>query len=259
MINLSEISASKKIEPPRILLYGPPKTGKTTFASQIPGAIILDVEGGSGYQSVARITKDQLATYGQFLSALEALATQEHSFSTVVIDTVDWLEQLIFRQVCEESNAKTIEEAAGGYGKGYVAAYNLWKQVLETLEYLRTQKGMAILLIAHSQIRKYSDPMRESYDIYGIKLHDKDKGQSSASMVREWCDCILFVNQQTFVQKEDAGFNKKTIKAKGGDIIIHTVAQPAFQAGNRWGLPAEIPFSWDAFSNALNERMTNNG
>ncbi len=257
MINLSEISASKKIEPPRILLYGPPKTGKTTFASQIPGAIILDVEGGSGYQSVARITKDQLATYGDFLEALGALATQEHNFSTVVIDTVDWLEQLIFAQVAAEAKVDAIEDI--GYGKGYGTAYNLWKQTLETLDWLRVNKGMAVLMIAHSQIRKYSDPLRESYDIFGIKLHDKDKGQSSASLVREWCDCILFVNQQVMEHKEDAGFNKKVVKAKGGNIIIHTVAQPAFQAGNRWGLPAEIPFSWDAFSNALNERMTNNG
>lgn len=255
MISLSDRKPSKIFEPPRILLYGPPKTGKTTFASQIPGAIILDVEGGSGYQNVARITKDELSNWGQFLDALGALATQEHSFTTVVIDTVDWLEQLIFAQVAAEAKVDAIEDI--GYGKGYGSAYNLWRQALQALDYLREQRGMAILLIAHSQIRKYSDPLRESYDIFGIKLHDKDKGQSSASLVREWCDCILFVNQQVMEHKEDAGFNKKIVKAKGGNIIIHTVAQPAFQAGNRWGLPAEIPFSWEAFSNALNERMNN--
>ena len=41
-INFSEIKASRKPLPPRIVLYGEPKIGKSTFCSQIPNALFLD-------------------------------------------------------------------------------------------------------------------------------------------------------------------------------------------------------------------------
>ena len=44
--------------------------------------------------------------FGDVLNAIEQLATQEHDRKTVVLDSVDWLERLIFEQLCKERNVK---------------------------------------------------------------------------------------------------------------------------------------------------------
>src|SRR5690348_1891175 len=95
-LDLSKIKPVVKQLPPRIVLYGPPKIGKTTFASELPSPLIIDVEGGSGALSVARIEKDEINSYGDVLDAVEALYTQDHAFQSVVIDSADWLETLVF-------------------------------------------------------------------------------------------------------------------------------------------------------------------
>ena len=58
-----------------------------------------------------------------------------------------------------------------------------------------------------------------------------------------------------FSTKENAGFNGERaiaapIGADGGERIIRTVGSPACIAKNRYGLPSEIPLSWQAFIEA---------
>jgi hypothetical protein len=244
MIDLSTIKPARVILPPRIVLYGPEKIGKTTFCSDIEGAIFLDVEGGSGALNVARIEKERLNTFADVIGAVEALYTQQHSFSTVVIDTADWLEALVFGQVAREHGKKTVDEI--GYGAGYSAAINVWKQLLDGLTALRNEKGMAVVLLAHDQVKRYDNPLTESYDRHQLKMHAK-----SAAIITEWADCLLFANQDVYIDSKDAGFKKKVTKGRAGDRVLHTVGSPSFMAGNRYGLPAELPFSWGAFNEAM--------
>ena len=58
------------------------------------------------------------------------------------IDTLDWLEKLIWTAVAEEANKKNIEDI--GFGKGYVAAAEEWRNLLSGLEVLRADKGMGM-------------------------------------------------------------------------------------------------------------------
>ena len=59
-------------------------------------------------------------TFDDVMQALAALYTEEHGFRTLVVDSVDWLEPLVWAQVCKDQGWKSIEDA--GYGKGYVNA-----------------------------------------------------------------------------------------------------------------------------------------
>lgn len=249
MPNLSEITVTKNILPPRIVIYGPPKIGKTTFASMIPNNLNLDVEGGSGAVNMARIEKSKLGSFDDFMGVLGDLYNQNHNFTTLTIDTIDWLEALIFAQAAKEHGKTSIADV--GYGAGYVTAQNLWRQVLEGLDALREEKGIMPIMIAHEQIKTYNNPLTESYDRYSLKLRSNDKGSSSESIIKEWADAILFVNKETFVRKEKAGM-KETKKAATSDrVFIHTQESPAYLAGNRYGLPAQIEFNWEALSAAL--------
>lgn len=251
-INLAEIKVEKAILPPRIIIYGPPKIGKTSFAASIPDLLLLDVEGGSGAVSVARIEKDKLTTFNDLMNVLSQIYTEKHPYTTLCLDSMDWIETLIFQQAAKEHGKNEIGEV--GYGAGYVTAQNLWRQLLEGLDALRKDKGIMILMIAHEQIKTYNNPMTENYDRYGLKLRSNDKGSSSESIVKEWTDILAFVNRETFVRKEKDGL-KEVKKAAGDRVFIYTQEKPAFLAGNRYGLPEQIPFSWEALRDELSKAL----
>lgn len=253
-INLANRTPQKDILPPRVVLYGPPKIGKTTFASCIPHNLLIDVEGGSGAVEIARVKKEEVPTFDELMGVIEGLYSQQHAFTTVTFDSIDWVEQLVFDSAAKEHQKTSIADV--GYGAGYVTAQNKWKQMLEALDWLRKEKGIMVLFLAHEQIKTYNNPLGENYDRYGLKLRSNDKGSSSESIIKEWADVVAFVNKETFIRKEKAGM-KETKKGTTSDrVFIHTCESPAYLAGNRYNLPEQIPFSWADFSEALNTAMT---
>lgn len=225
---------TKVHKPPRILLYGPQKIGKSTFGSMAEAPVFIQTEDGLDGIDVPRFPL--ASSFQQVMGYITELATARHDRKTLVVDSVDWLEPLIWKQVAEENGKPNIE--AIGYGKGYTMALDLWREYISALNYLRDAIGMTIVQIAHAEIKRFDSPDTDSYDRYHIKLH---KGASS--LLAEHSEIILFANYYVGIKKEDAGFNKKKAKAIGGEErILYTEERPAFIAGNRYGLPSEIPF-----------------
>lgn len=243
--DLTQIIPARAILPPRLVVYGPPKIGKTSFAASIPGNLILDIEGGSGALSVARIEKERLTSLTDVLAVLDALAVQEHNFGAVTLDSSDWLETLIGNQIAAEAGKKSIEDIP--YQAGHKKLPDLWKQVFDKLTVLRERRGMVILFIAHSQVKRYDSPITESYDRVQLKMH-----KQSADILTEWVDGLLFANQQVYIDKTEVGFKKTVRRGVGGDRVLHTVESPAYIAGNRYGLPEELPLDWPSFIEAFN-------
>lgn len=245
-INLSEIKPARAILPPRLVVYGSPKVGKTSFAASIPDNLILDIEGGSGALPVARVEKEKITTLGDVLAVLDALATQEHSFAAVTLDSADWLETLIGNQIAAEAGKRHLEDIP--YQAGHKKLPDLWKQVFDRLTVLREQRGMVVVFIAHDQVKRYDSPLTESYDRHQLKMH-----KQSADILTEWVDCLLFARQQVYIDKTDVGFKKTIRRGVGGERVLHTVESPAYAAGNRYGLPEELPLDWASFIEAFNQ------
>ncbi len=188
------------------------------------------------------------------LDALHSLYTSEHHFQTVVIDSLDHLEPMIWQHLCEHyvgpkgERYDSVEDF--GYGRGFMFALDLWRQLLSALFALRNDKGMAFILIAHSEIKRFESPMTDSYDRYQIKLHKR-----ASELIMESVDCVLFADYKTVIEKEEAGFNKvKTRGISTGQRYLYTEARPSFVAKNRYGLPPELPLNWQAFSDALTQK-----
>lgn len=239
-LSLSDLKTVRADKPPRILIYGPPGIGKTTLASEFPAPVFLQIEDGTP-GDVELTSFGHLNSFSDLMDALAALYEQEHDFATVVVDSVTELQKLVFAETCargdDKGNAKAnIEDF--GYGKGYVYAQRVWQDFLEGVNALRRDRGMAVVLIAHSTVSRFDDPETVSYDRYEIDLHAKSVGAIEREM-----DAILLLKQPVAVKQEDQGFNKTRARADDVSItLIYAVGKPAFIAKNRYGIPATVRF-----------------
>src|SRR5690606_1963689 len=134
-------------------IYGPDGVGKSTFGADAPSPIFLGTEKGTANLDVARFPSPQ--HFKEVLQAIEELRTSKHEFETLVIDSLDWLESLVWEQVCTEHNWRTIEDP--GYGKGYVVAVSEWKKMMQALSRLRDERGLNIVLIGHCHVKTAKD------------------------------------------------------------------------------------------------------
>ncbi len=230
--------------PLRVLLFGVEGIGKTHFAASAPSPIFLGTEDGFGQLEVARFPMP--ATWSDVIADIRQLATEEHEFKTLVIDTLDHLEPLCWEQVCAGENARSIEKVGGGFGKGYIAALEEWRRLTKDLEALR-RKDMHVILLAHSTVRTFKNPEGADFDRYNLKLQDR-----AAGFFKEWSDIVLFANYETFVEKDST--SKKPGKGFSADNarMIFTERRAAFDAKNRHNLPAKMPLSWEEFASAVN-------
>ena len=246
-----QIRTGKQVKPRRILLYGIHGIGKSTFASSAPRPIFLDLEDGIG--DIDCDKSDPITEFGGVIGAISWLVTNSHDYQTVVIDTADWMESLIWKAVCQRNNAASIEKVGGGYGKGYIFALDEWNFFIRGLEALRNKRGMHAIVLAHCQIEKFNDPETDSYDRYAPNLN-----KHASALLQEWADEVLFASRKKFVRKQDVGFNKeRTIAVNSDERYMQTQETAGVHAKNRLGLPAEIPFSWDAYAAYLPKASPN--
>jgi len=242
-----KIEKTKLTKPPRMVIYGQHGIGKSTFAAHAPQVVFIQTEDGLDALGVDAFPLAR--SFEEVVSALTYLATQQHNFRSVAIDSLDWLEKLIFRHVCEVAKVSDIAQLP--YGRGYVAAENLWKEVLDLLTTLRESKKMYVILLAHAQIQKFEDPERENYDRYNLDLQKKGAG-----LVCEFADIIGYCSYKISTVSKDSGFGQTVTKAKTtGERVLNLEERPAFTAKNRYRLPAQIPLSWPALMAELKAGM----
>lgn len=246
--DLGSITRGKRLRAPKIVIYGPPKVGKSTFAASAPKAIGIITE--EGLDNIDVDAFPRCKTFEDVMQALTTLYTEKHEYESVFVDSLDWLEPLIFSKVCETHRVKNIEDI--GYGKGYIMADDLWRQFFSALDFLRNDKNMTIVCIAHEQINKVKNPtLADDYDAYSLKLNKRAVG-----IINEWADVIGFANHEVITRATDSGFNQKDVKAVStGARKLHLNPHPAYVAGNRYGVP-DVALSWAAFANALAAAMT---
>jgi hypothetical protein len=239
---LSMVTSRKRRRPFFGVLYGPPGVGKSTFGSEAPDPIFIPAERGLDQITVAKFpTPKDLNEFGVYLKAIDE---EPHDYKTLVIDTADAVELLIFDAVMAEGKTRSIEEFGGGYGKGFTRAREYWARLLSRLTTL--SERINVLLIAHSHLRTVTDPMlATAYDIHEMKIQQK-----SAELIRQSVDLILFARIATTVAKD----SPKARKGRGivsGDRELYTQPTTGIESKNRFNLPNPMPFEWSALEAAI--------
>jgi hypothetical protein len=223
-------------------------THNSTIGSQAPKPIFIQTEDGLDEIECDRFP---LATkFDDVIAALKTLVNEKHDYETVVVDSLDWLERLVWDKLCRQYGVESIEKVDGGYARGYMHALSLWREVIDLLGVLRS-RGMVVILIAHSKVERFEDPESSPYDRYSPRLH-----KHAAALLNEWCDAVLFATRRMRVQSEDGGFARKrtiahAIGKDGGERIMRAFGSPSCVAKNRYGIAEELPLSWSAFVAAM--------
>lgn len=238
-----QITRGRKARAQKVVIYGPEGIGKSTFAAQFPEPVFIDTEGSTDNMDVARM--DKPTSWAMLKNEIAFIKANSDACKTLVIDTIDWAEQLAVSYVCSQHQKNGIEDF--GWGKGYTYVQEEIGRLLNSLSEL-VDIGINVVLTAHAQIKKFEQPDEMgAYDRYELKLGQKTSSKT-APLVKEWADMVLFANYKTFIMTTDDG--KK--KAQGGERVIYTNHRPAWDAKNRHSLPDQLPFDFGSIAHIFN-------
>lgn len=167
---------------------------------------------------------------------------------TLVIDTIDWAEQLCVEHICAKHNKSGIEDF--GYGNGYIYTKEEFGRFLNKLTDV-IETGVNVVLTAHAQLRKFEQPDEMgAYDRWELKLGKKTQSQTSP-LVKEWADMLLFCNYKTYsIAVDDKG---KKHKAQGGKRVMYTCHHPCWDAKNRYNLPDECELDYGVIAGIIEQ------
>ena len=101
--------------------------------------------------------------------SFEALYTQEHDFKTIVVDSLDVIEEMITLKVCTENRYTDISK--GAYGAGYQARTAVWANFFKCLDLLQGQ-GADNYPDRPCGCCQGADPLLPEYDKQSIHLQN---------------------------------------------------------------------------------------
>lgn len=234
-LSLASLKSTTSKLPPVIVLYGVGKIGKTSLGAEFPDPIYLPTDGERTPEGVDLVTPGVIENFDDLLDLFGELITTEHDRKTVIVDSMDGLEPLVWAATCRRLGVGSIEEP--GYGKGYVEADTEWNEFFSAVAALR-ERGICIVMLAHPEIVRFDSPTSDPYSRYGIKLHKR-----AAALVREKADIVAFMNYRVTLKEKEVARQTKVAHAEGGqERQIHLEERAGFVAGNRYSMPATITF-----------------
>jgi hypothetical protein len=247
--------------PRRIFIYGAEGTGKSSLAADSDNPIFIDADGGSMDLDIARYPFRDDAnghvpqSFSDVLSAVTDLGVSEHKYRTLVLDTGDAIEKLIWQHVIERESQPSARNKDGelasiesfGYGKGYVMAVDEWRSLCVRLDRLRMARQMGIVILAHAAIKNFKNPSGPDFDRWVPAVHAQ-----AAGFLKGWSDIVgMLCHEETTIEKKGA-------KAKGISTGIHVLKlahSAAFDAKGRGNLPDEVEIPrespWAPFAAAI--------
>lgn len=231
LLDLQPTTISRDLRDKYILLYGPAKCGKTSFAAQIPNNLIFCFEKGVNF--LPGVFAVDVPKWVEFKALLKQLEKDEikQKFNTVTIDTVSLAYDLCTQYICSQNNVKTLGDIA--YGKGYALVKDEFTNALRQISML----GYGIVLITHAKVKNVKIDDDTTVEIASPNIPDR-----AQDVVNALVDIIGYIDVS---YENDTAV--RTLITRGTPNII---------AGSRLKyLASRIPFGYDELINAIGEAI----
>ena len=200
----------------RTFLYGTHGVGKSTWASGWESPIFLPTENGCGDLDVTRTRL--LESAKEVVEAITEVRSSD--FKTLVLDSIDWTEKLIQRDLDKEN----FQDA---FGRGAVEVNRRVSSILRLLDTV-VAAGKHVVLIGHAEIKTVTRPDGTSWSAYQPKLT-----KHACASVCEWADELLFAQTVVLTQNKQVGLKQVSVGVDTGERVLYTEGTPAFQAKHR--------------------------
>ena len=235
LLNIQPHKVSRDLSGYITFIYGPPKVGKTTLATQMPGALLLAFE--KGYSALPGVIAQDITTWGEMKQVYRELKKPEvqEVYKTIVVDTVDIAADLCQKYICNQLGIDNMGD--GGWGTN---SWSKYKKEFEDVFRGLTMMGYAVIFISHSKTGTDKDQNGREYGF------TKPTTQSSAlQIIENMAD--LYCYARSYV---DANGDEKRV------LTLRSPAGSGISCGSRFRYIApEVPLNYEALTKALTEAI----
>jgi len=216
----------------KIVLYGPPKLGKSTLAISAKNSLLLPTENRVAHLHGAKLPL--VTCYEDVETVIGLFKNGTYKQKRFIIDTLDEFEPLLHDKVSREHGWNSLVEDKikdTNFNKGLsIHAVIKWRKFLAELDDLRINYGIDIILVAHAMPMKVNPPDHDQYDKWAMKI---DK--YAVPILEGWADIIAFYDKEIFVSKGEKDKTGKPIAGDGRKLYVEGKS-PAMISCNCFGL-----------------------
>ncbi len=242
IFSLEPSKISRDLKGKFLLIYGQPKTGKSTFGSQLPRALFLNFEQGTN--ALAGIRGVPILRWTDAKKVLTQLRKPQakEMYDSIVVDTATIAWQLCEKYICQRENVDSIRDVP--WGQGWTMLKNefseFWREI--------TLLGFGILFIAHSKDKPTEMRNEEGEAITAVC---PDLPNQCYTIINSIVDIIGYLQ----VQMNPDGTSER---------YLYTRSTPTVFAGSRYQyLKPKIPFGYqelvDAIGDAIDQAVEKDG
>ncbi len=230
-----KISKGVQDLPSKDLLYGVEGVGKSSLASTYPNPVFIDCEGSTIKLDASRLA---VTNYAEYVESCKLILGEDgDEFQTVVIDTTDWLENIVVNEILRNDGATTITDKkhySFGAGDKRIEEFFRFK-IIPTFERFMSS-GKNVVLVSHAHIKGVDDPVTGRYDHYTLKM-----GKTASSILKEWVNNVFFMNYDQKLHK-NYSIGKDTVTG-GKEVYVFTQRTAQYNAKRRDKLDDKIKFT----------------
>lgn len=234
----------KAAEPskPKVLIYGKPGVGKTYNSLDFPRCYFIDTEGGANLAHyIERLDRSGGVYLGPaqgsndfqvVLEQLQALATEDHDYKTVIIDSVS---HLFGTEIANEQDRMATANRKDEYGASRKPATSYMRRIVNWLDRL----DMNVLLIAHQKDEYGMNATTNQREVIGatfdcwekleyilhLALNITKQGPSRKARVRK-SRLLSFAESDVFDWSYDSFADRYGRSVIEGDVTKIVIATP---------------------------------
>lgn len=250
------VSTAQSQRAERFIFFGDGGVGKTSLLADMPEPLVLCAEDGSNriaklrdrrYVVDEKTGRTVFKTLDEFKEALETVYECGGAYKTIGIDGIDAVDLLVQDQLLK-ANPRWKTIAGAGYGHGEAAVLGEWRPIVARLDDIRIKHNCHIVMVGHSRIRKFANPLGAEFDRYVIDVTAAKSGDV-AGYLFNWADHVCFAQYEMMIREE----GKRTVGTGiQGARMLRLHRTDSYDAKTRaMGAPASIPLSWTELERVL--------